>query len=316
MGNCSAPALWDPLANAPLAGLKATVSQFQTLGVAPKSLVLGLPFYGIDYPCSSSVSGAPCQVFLESTGAVWPGCKGCPSHLPGGSCARLDYDCNRCGQTIQALLEAGANTTNVRYDSTTASAMFEYFNHSSSRRHLVSFDDAHTLGLKSAWAKGVGVRGAGVYEIGMVDLSSSSGMGMWDAIAAGWIADTATAPLPARIVVADDATESELWAADKLAELLVLPTDNAIGTAGTAQIAVGYGAAAALGVPAGALLQLDDDSFLVATTRWVPRGSVAIASSSHSARGSIHGVYTFVRALGFEFFAENVTRVPSLLPSL
>ena len=96
----------------------------------------------------------------------------------------------------------------------------------------------------------------------------------------------------------------------------MLHTDNAIGTAGTAQIAVGYGAAAALGVPAGALLQLDDDSFLVATTHWVPRGSVAIASSSHSARGSIHGVYTFVRALGFEFFAENVTRVPSLLASL
>ena len=32
--------------------------------------------------------------------------------------------------------------------------------------------------------------------------------------------------LPARIVVADGATETERWAADRLAELLVLPTDH------------------------------------------------------------------------------------------
>jgi hypothetical protein len=35
-----------------------------------------------------------------------------------------------------------------------------------------------------------------------------------------------------------------------------------------------------------------------------------------SARGSIHGAFAFLRALGFEFFAENVTRVPSPLPTL
>ena len=122
-------------------------------------------------------------------------------------------------------------------------------------------------------------------------------------------------PLPARIVVADGATDTERWAADTLARLLLLPTDNTIGTTGTKQIAVGHGAATALGVPAGALADLDDDSFLVSTTRWVPPGSVAITSSAHSARGSIHGAYAFLRALGFEFFAENATRVPSRRPA-
>jgi hypothetical protein len=48
----------------------------------------------------------------------------------------------------------------------------------------------------------------------------------------------------------------------------------------------------------------------------VPAGSVAIASSASSARGTIHGVFTFLRALGFEFYALNVTRVPSPLPGL
>ena len=65
-----------------------------------------------------------------------------------------------------------------------------------------------------------------------------------------------------------------------------------------------------------ALANLDDDSYLVSTARGVPAGSVAIASSAGSARGSVHGAFAFLRALGFEFFAENVTRVPSPLPAL
>ena len=116
--------------------------------------------------------------------------------------------------------------------------------------------------------------------------------------------------------MADGATESERWAADRLAELLAIPTDAATGLGGTSQIAVGHGAATALGVPAEALAKLDDDSFSVTTTRWVPPSSVAIASSSNSARGTIHGAYTYLRALGFEFFAENVTRVPSSLSTV
>jgi hypothetical protein len=132
-------------------------------------------------------------------------------------------------------------------------------------------------------------------------------------------------PLPARITVASDATETELWAAGRLGDLLMLPVMTmdhssdggaAAAAGGTGQIAVGHGAATALGVPIGALVNLDDDSYIVSTGRGVPAGSVAIASSAHSARGSIHGAFAFLRALGFEFFAENVTRVPSPLPAL
>ena len=126
-------------------------------------------------------------------------------------------------------------------------------------------------------------------------------------------------PLPTRIVVARNATETELWAAGKLADLLMLPIMDSDGMAagtGHHQIAVGHGAATALGVPLGALANLDDDSYLISTARGVPVGSVAIASSVGSTRGSIHGVFAFLRVLGFEFFAENVTRVPSLLPTL
>ena len=90
-------------------------------------------------------------------------------------------------------------------------------------------------------------------------------------------------PLPTRIVVARNATETELWAAGKLADLLMLPMMGSDGMAagtGRHQIAVGHGAATALGVPPGALANLDDDSYLVSTARGVPAGSVAIASSA------------------------------------
>jgi hypothetical protein len=123
--------------------------------------------------------------------------------------------------------------------------------------------------------------------------------------------------LPARIVVAADATETEAWAAAKLADLLKLPVvpDGGLLAPAAPQIAVGHGAATAIGVPAAVLDSLDDDSYLVSTSRGVPPGSVAIASSAHSTRGTAYGAFGFLRALGFEFFAENATQVPSPLPT-
>ena len=129
---------------------------------------------------------------------------------------------------------------------------------------------------------------------------------------------TGVALLPARIVVADDASETEVWAAGKLAGFLKLPIMGNGGRAdgAAAQIAVGHGAATALGVPAAALAPLDDDSYLVSTTaHGVPPGSVAIASSARSARGTMYGAFAFLRALGFEFFAEDATRIPNPLPA-
>ena len=201
LGNCSAPALWNPLSVAPLAGLEATVRQFQSLGVRPASLVMALPFYGVDYTCTSSVRGAPCAVYLPWTGpgrrgppAAWPSCQrdGCPSHLPGGTCPRLAYGpCKGCGRTVRDLL-GQVNSTGASYETATASAVLEHFNATQGRRHQVWFDDAHTLAIKSAWARRVGLRGVGVYELGMVNLSGS-GMAMWDSVAGPWALGTSGA---------------------------------------------------------------------------------------------------------------------------
>eukprot|EP01043_Picozoa_sp_COSAG02_P000987 COSAG02_NODE_20_length_53673_cov_86.864841_22_plen_582_part_00 len=117
-----------------------------------------------------------------------------------------------------------------------------------------------------------------------------------------------------QVSTAEDASETELWAADRLAELLALPRGEY--KAGASQIAIGYGAAVASGMNPAALDEMDDDSYLINTSNKVPRSSAAIiASSARSARGTIHGAFGFLRILGFEFFAENVTLVPEPMPT-
>ena len=125
-------------------------------------------------------------------------------------------------------------------------------------------------------------------------------------------------PLPSRIALAPGATETEAWAASRLAELLGLPVVVATTAAATeAQVAVGHGAAVALGVDPEALAALGDDAYLVsaAASRGVPRGCAAVASSAGSARGTMNGAFAFLRALGFEFLAQDETvRPPTPTP--
>eukprot|EP01047_Picozoa_sp_COSAG01_P041896 COSAG01_NODE_3626_length_5856_cov_134.101963_4_plen_379_part_00 len=195
-GNCSAPALWNPRANSPLAGLQATVKQFRDFGVAPSKLVMALPFYGVDYTCNNTHPSGSCQIYLPWTGpgkhqgppAVFPGCKGCPSHIPGGTCPRISYGpCRGCGPTnttVVELFQSRRNTTAVAYDKHTASNAVEYM--VAGRRHQLWYDSAQTLAIKSAWSRAAGLRGAGVYELGMVNLSSQSGVAMWDGVSGAW----------------------------------------------------------------------------------------------------------------------------------
>ena len=50
-----------------------------------------------------------------------------------------------------------------------------------------------------------------------------------------------------------------------------------------------------------------DDAFLVRT---LPTGSAVIASSAGSMRGTMNGVFAFLRALGFAFLAQDETLKP------
>ena len=121
--------------------------------------------------------------------------------------------------------------------------------------------------------------------------------------------------LPTCVAVAGSGSTSatELWAAKTLAKSMSLPLvyhlpSGPMMTTEPSQIAVGYSAAVALGVSPSALSSLSDDAFSISTVG--DGSSLAIASSAHSARGSINGIYEFMRKVGFRFLAANVTSIP------
>jgi hypothetical protein len=125
------------------------------------------------------------------------------------------------------------------------------------------------------------------------------------------------APVPGRIVVADDASVVERWSASKLSELLKLSALSTT-TRGAAQIAVGHGAAVALGMHAETLAGLGDDAYVVVAgpASGIPAGSIAIASSASSARGTMNGAFAFLRVLGIEILAQSETIAPAGAPQI
>lgn len=142
-----------------------------------------------------------------------------------------------------------------------------------------------------------------------------------------WLCCLLLRPAEAQVVVvADGATATERWAAAKLSQLLPKGLSTELAAAAAAagapgarnQIAVGHGAAVALGVDPEALAALGDDAYLIVSgpARGVPAGSVAIASSAQSRRGTMNGAFAFLRRLGFDFLAQDETVVPGGAPAL
>ena len=44
----------DQFANSPLRGIQSGVAQYAKLQISPQQIVLGLPWYGYDFPCNST----------------------------------------------------------------------------------------------------------------------------------------------------------------------------------------------------------------------------------------------------------------------
>ena len=81
---------------------------------------------------------------------------------------------------------------------------------------------------------------------------------------------------------------------------------------GQAQIAVGHGAALAVGVPASVLGSLGGgDAYILTTKGLSPPGSVAVGAAPDSDRGSMNGVYALLRQLGFHDLAVNASTRPT-----
>jgi hypothetical protein len=128
---------------------------------------------------------------------------------------------------------------------------------------------------------------------------------------------------PRLIVVAANASASERYAAQTLATYLGtisgtspwVVTNASAATETRPQLAVGFGAARALGVPASALVGLGEEGFVVSSVYPGLHASQAFLSGGPGAkRGTIYAVDAALEELGVLFLAFDATVVPTVLP--
>ena len=122
------------------------------------------------------------------------------------------------------------------------------------------------------------------------------------------------------IAVAENAPQAETWSAHSLGHHLGAPVRTAHTRDDVAApvIAVGYQAAVWAGLPPDRLESLGNDEYLVtnSASKGLSHGYLAVASSPHSQRGTMNGIFALLRELGFEFFAAESSRVPAIPPQM
>eukprot|EP01052_Picozoa_sp_SAG31_P022841 SAG31_NODE_1840_length_7122_cov_2.822156_4_plen_1100_part_00 len=152
---------WNPHANCPFPGLVSAAQQFHTVGVPPSKLVLALPFYGYDFPCSNNSIGSFCTV----PGAN-PRGSFCGASSLNDNCPQLQY------RHVLPLLNKSVN--GWQFDQRSVSVYFDYLNDTGHRRQ-VWFDDASTLGIKARWAKAQQFRGISMWTVDSIDYDDPNG---------------------------------------------------------------------------------------------------------------------------------------------
>ena len=158
-------------ANSPIDRLVKGMTDYAALGVGAGSLVMGLPWYGWDFPCSEDASGAPCSVDPPA-GKPW-----------FGYATQVGY-----GDVLKLAASADLRPTAPVLDDATMTKRFDYWRSSgaaaavasgaATQRHQVWYDDAETLSAKYRAVVRQGGRGVAMWTANMGDDA------MWEALRA------------------------------------------------------------------------------------------------------------------------------------
>ena len=124
------------------------------------------------------------------------------------------------------------------------------------------------------------------------------------------------------VVVGANASAPEQAAAERLRHYLQLICGEhvellASPVAGQ-QLAVGFDASVAAGLPASALEGLGDDGHIISSNRSAKlrsTASVAMAGADGAPRGTLYAVFGFLRTLGVEWYAVDEIPIPRALPT-
>lgn len=147
-GPCVASANSPP--NLVLQGL----ANFTKLGISPDKLVLGLPWYGYDYPCVSlSSDGTTCSIEEVPFRGV---------NCSDAAGTEKNY------YVLMSLLQNNA-TTPSQWSDTLQSPWFNYKNSDTQQIHQVWYDNAESLKIKTGLAKEASLRGVSMWTGDFVD---------------------------------------------------------------------------------------------------------------------------------------------------
>jgi len=140
--------------NSPTSTMVGGFKSYLSLGIHPKKLIIGGPWYGYNYPClpgHAPTDPSPC--------AIQPiPFRGAPCSDAAGSEEPFAF--------IHGMLLARQNTTDVQFDKTTQTVWFNFVNNGTV--HQMWFDNARTLRFKWLLAKNLGAQGVGVWTVDML----------------------------------------------------------------------------------------------------------------------------------------------------
>ncbi len=144
------------------------ISSYRNLGISANKLILGLPWYGYDYPCVSVSEEGLCII------------KTVP--FRGVNCSDAAGSQHDYAGIIHDFLPLSEN--GLKYNKTDESPYF-FYTHMDGSMHQVWFDNLQSLSVKYRFAKDNGLRGIGFWNTDAIYMDNSppnQGIDMWRAV--------------------------------------------------------------------------------------------------------------------------------------
>jgi len=143
-------------ANDAFVDMMAGVEAYLQLGIPKEKLVLGLPWYGRDYPCVHPTNLTVCPIIH----VLW---RGCNCTTAGGACTDVGI------QRVYQQIRNGSTVTGELWDDATGSAFYDYL--VDGVLHQVWFDNVKSLLPKYLFAKSQGLHGIGFWNLNHLDFA-------------------------------------------------------------------------------------------------------------------------------------------------